>query len=102
MHLSEIQELISEKDKKIKELEEALEIKEKLKWESPVYYIIDDDSKDGPFCQQCSDKDHKLIRLQGKGDGFWECKACKNSYTEERWNARITSGVSDYDPYNND
>lgn len=98
IHFSEIQELVLEKDKQIKELEDSLEIKGKLKWENSLYYLVDQESKEGPFCQKCYDDTKKLIRLQGHNDGFWECKACKNNFTDERWRTRITSAISDYDP----
>jgi len=85
IQFSEIQQLIFDKDKQIKELEDALEIKGKLKWAAPVYYLIEGDSKEGPFCPQCKDNNQKLIRLQGSGNGFWVCKTCKNTFTEERY-----------------
>jgi hypothetical protein len=88
IHFSEIQELVLNKEKQIKELEAALEIKGKLKWENPVYYLFEGNSKGGPFCQQCYDTGKKLIRLQGQNDGFWECKTCKNTFMDERYENR--------------
>jgi hypothetical protein len=59
-----------ERDRKINELEERLDLKAKLTWEKPYYWIVDRDKKDGPFYQQCYDTDGKLIRLQGSGDAI--------------------------------
>ncbi|NKE72375.1 hypothetical protein [Candidatus Manganitrophus noduliformans] len=99
MQVAEIQDLISTKDKKIKELEEAIEIKAKLKWEAPYYWLVDKE-KDGPFCQQCYDKDSELIHLQGNGEGYWNCKTCKNHYTDSRYKQDFTSVVeSKFDPW---
>ncbi|UCH95558.1 MAG: hypothetical protein JSV88_01585 [Candidatus Aminicenantes bacterium] len=77
-----LQNLISEKDEKIKKLEEALEIKQKLRYEAPYYWLVDDSTKEGPFCQVCYDTDRKLIHLQGNREGYWCCKVCKNDYTD--------------------
>lgn len=81
--------MLSEKDEKIKKLKEALEIKQKLRYEAPYYWLEDGSKKEGPFCQACYDTDKKLIRLQSKIKGDWRCKVCKNyyydsSYSDER------------------
>jgi hypothetical protein len=81
---AEIQELISSKNKRIKELEEAVETKVKLQWQAPFYWSMDEEKRDGPFCQQCYDKDNKLIRLQDRSQGNWECKTCKNFYKDHK------------------
>ena len=82
--LAEIQQSMLEKDNIIQELRDKLELKEKLSWERPCYWINEAEKKDGPFCQQCYDKDDKLVRLQKLGVGRWECKVCKNIfYTED-------------------
>jgi hypothetical protein len=67
---------------RLRELEEAISIREKLIWEPPYYFLkIDESKKDGPFCQQCYDKDKKLIRLFRRSDHVWDCKSCKNIYS---------------------
>jgi len=49
---------------KIKELENAIQIKGKLKKEGNLYYLYQEDGeKDGPFCLTCWDDDMKLIHL---------------------------------------
>jgi len=78
--LAEIQQSMLEKDSVIKELKNQIEIKEKLNWDSPFYWLEESGNKDGPFCQQCYDKDNKLIRLQMLEVGSWECKVCKNNF----------------------
>jgi len=62
---------------KIGLLEKKLEIKAKLVWDNPYYWLVDDQEKDGPYCQLCYDKDEKLIRLQElKARGAWQCHSC--------------------------
>ena len=73
--------------KRVKELEESLEIKENITWEAPYYFIEKDGEKDGPFCQNCYDKDGKLIRLQGSRSnaGYWKCHCCDKSVRDDNY-----------------
>jgi ribosomal protein L37AE/L43A len=82
---AELQRLIFDKDEKIKELEEALKIKQNLRYEDPYYWLDVDTKKEGPFCQTCYDSDGKLIRLQGAGEGYWICNVCKNEYADKNF-----------------
>jgi len=71
---------------KIKELESELIKKKEVHWEAPSYWTIaSNGSKTGPFCQQCWDNHEKLIRLQDSGNGCWECKVCRNIYTDDSY-----------------
>ncbi len=83
--IAEIQETLIEKENELKLVKNQLAIKSKLKWESPYYWLIENSQKDGPFCQQCYDKNRELIRLQGNGGGYWECMTCRNSYTDSTY-----------------
>ena len=62
--------------KKIAELENALKLKESIKWKKPSYWL----GEDGPFCQRCYDVNNNLVRLQGGKNDSWNCRECKNSY----------------------
>jgi tRNA(Ile2) C34 agmatinyltransferase TiaS len=97
IEIAGVQELVSEKDKKIKSLEQAADISNKVKYQAPYYWLVDGTSKDGPFCQQCRDKDEALIRLQGHGNGSWECKTCKNTYTDSSYRHEIGRTITDDD-----
>jgi len=80
---------------KILLLEKELEIKAKLEWEKPYYFLVDKDEKEGPYCQLCYDKEHKLIRLQGGNRGSWFCHSCKSSFRDSSYSPsipRVTSG----------
>ncbi|MEW6688059.1 MAG: hypothetical protein AB1452_03100 [Pseudomonadota bacterium] len=64
---------------KVRQLEDGLKIKQQLKFERTAYWLIDGQTKDGPFCQRCYDVDQKLVRLQDY-DGSWFCVACKQGF----------------------
>lgn len=98
IQIADIQQLLMEKDAELKAATERLDVKEKLHWESPYYWLLGETKKEGPFCQHCYDKNHELIRLQGNGEGYWECKACKSSYTDSSWDSSPVV-VRDHDPY---
>ncbi len=85
IQIADIQQLLLDKDNELRAANERLAVKEKLQWEKPYYWLIVDNQKDGPFCQHCYDKHKELIRLQGNGEGYWDCKACKSSYTDSTW-----------------
>ena len=100
IEIAEIQQTLVEKDAEIRAARDQLAVKGKLQWQSPYYWLIEGTQKDGPFCQHCYDKNKELIRLQGNGEGYWECKACKSSYTDSSWDAPGVKVVGrDYDPF---
>ncbi len=67
---------------RLRELEAQLQRETQLTFENGVYWLIDGDAKDGPFCQQCYDADQKLMRLQvvRNSDYRWRCLTCKHVY----------------------
>ena len=75
-----LQEKLALADSTIKQLEAELKVKESIRWSEPLYWLDGQSASDGPFCQHCYDSARKLIRLQGNGEGWYECKVCKNSY----------------------
>jgi hypothetical protein len=89
MDLTNIQQAMTDKDCQIAQLKEQLSVKQELQFEPPYYWLSNGATKEGPFCQVCYDKNQELIRLQGGGKayrlGYWECKACKNSYKDDSY-----------------
>ncbi len=77
----ELQEENAELKEKIGRLEEELKIKGRLTFEKGVYFLVEDDTKDGPYCQRCYDKETKLVRLQDDGD-HWFCYGCSHGYAK--------------------
>ena len=65
---------------RIRELEEELRIKGNMVYEKPSYWLVDDNDKDGPFCQKCYDSGKKVIRLQGGNNDRWACYECQSTY----------------------
>ncbi|MFB0516855.1 MAG: hypothetical protein ACETWG_09680 [Candidatus Neomarinimicrobiota bacterium] len=64
---------------KVRKLEEELHVKGRLVFEKGVYYLVEEDTKEGPYCQRCYDKDTILVRLQDDGD-HWFCYGCSHGY----------------------
>jgi len=49
---------------KIKKLEAELNKQKEVIWEAPYYWVVGDQSKAGPFCQNCYDKSKELIAFK--------------------------------------
>ncbi len=47
----------------VRQLREQLEMRAKMTFENNFYWIVDGDSKDGPFCSRCYDNDHATRRM---------------------------------------
>ena len=88
---AELHSVIFDKDEKIKELEESLNLKQNLHYEAPYYWLGEGENKEGPFCQKCYDDNGKTIRLQGTGKGYWECRVCKSAYKDSNYKAPTVS-----------
>lgn len=77
---AEVKQTILEKDQEIQSLKQQLVLNNEVQYESPYYWRLDGDHKDGPFCQQCYDNEKKLIRLQGGNRDTWCCMTCSNTF----------------------
>ncbi|HXU92477.1 MAG TPA: hypothetical protein VFP33_02350 [Gallionella sp.] len=64
---------------KVRELEQAMKIKEALIFSRNVYWLENEESRDGPYCPRCYDVNGKLVRLQ-PWDDTWACFECKQHY----------------------
>lgn len=99
LQIAEIQELILEKDRSIKALQDELNTRVEVRWEKPYYWREREGNKDGPFCQQCYDNTTKLIRLQSVGTGHWECATCHTYYFDSDFRESGGCAETDFDPY---
>lgn len=64
----------------VNELQQALKLKEQLRWSGSVYWLeAEAGKKEGPYCPRCYDVDGKLVRLQN-WDTDWNCFQCKNLF----------------------
>jgi hypothetical protein len=63
---------------RVKELEQALQFSDTLRFEPPFYYATDDRT---PFCARCWEADRRAIHLKSDWDGRrWECYQCSHVY----------------------
>jgi len=85
MEIADVKSTLLEKDEEILKLKEELKLKEDLIYEQPYYWIKKEDSKDGPYCQNCYDFNKSLIRLQELGTGFWECFSCTKKFKDKNY-----------------
>jgi hypothetical protein len=65
---------------RVRALEDELRLKQQLKFEKSIYWLIDGQAKDGPFCQRCYDVEKNLVRLQDYGLSGWHCVECDHTY----------------------
>jgi len=86
----DIQEKLFNNKKLIKELEEALALKQKLTFVEPAYYEMDKEGKPTgkPYCQTCFEGKGKAIHLvyrdnhdtdQGECE-YWMCYTCEKGF----------------------
>ena len=73
--------------KENEELKAKLDLRSKVKWEEPYYFIESEGERDGPFCQRCYDKTSSLIRLQKHEgvSGEWRCLECTNWFRDSSY-----------------
>ena len=64
---------------KLRDLEEHLNVKSQMQFDGTVYWLERDETKEGPYCQLCYDKEGKLINLQADSER-WRCLGCKKAF----------------------
>jgi len=87
-NIVELKSALIDKDEKIQRLEKELKLKKEMIFEAPVYWHIENNVKDGPFCQKCYDVDKNLVRLQVfdvSHEGAWNCSACGGHYRTKEY-----------------
>lgn len=91
-----VQQTLAESEAQIRELQRKLDVRAQLKWDDPVYWVEGANGREGPYCQRCYDADQKLVRLQGSGDGYYNCRACNCGYTTPEHRAREEAAMRAY------
>lgn len=85
IEVTDVQQLISEKERQIAELEEAFQTKDALVKRFDAYYHVDSDGAPTgePFCMSCWQVKHKKFNLQQLvSDRYVRvCVACGNQYS---------------------
>lgn len=70
----------------LKEFEHGFNLPPKMVYDKGLYWLRasdeDDESREGPFCQACYDKDKKIVRLHRitAPGGGWFCAVCRNQF----------------------
>ncbi|PZQ47413.1 MAG: hypothetical protein DI551_03355 [Micavibrio aeruginosavorus] len=79
-----LKQSILEKDEQILFLKENLadaqrkqKQKENLTYERNVYWLVEGENKDGPYCPGCYGDKEKLVRMT-IGEEYWNCPVCKH------------------------
>jgi hypothetical protein len=84
MEAADVREAMAEKDRRIAELESALELKAVLVRHNDAYYQASATGKltGGPYCSRCWEADHRARHLtRGLGSGTTtHCPTCKSNY----------------------
>ncbi len=65
---------------RISQLESEANTKDNLIYDAPFYWLVQDDKRDGPFCQKCNDSNGKKVRLQNEGNDCWQCLECEGFF----------------------
>ncbi|MCD9186089.1 MAG: hypothetical protein LUM44_06630 [Pyrinomonadaceae bacterium] len=82
----EIQDLLQEKDEKIKELEKAFKLKSKLVFKDFAYFQVDGENNHfgEPLCSYCWDQNQKAVKLTKPQpySSFIICPNCKNTFSK--------------------
>lgn len=101
MEVTQVQVELTDREAKIRDLNSRLEIRESMIWTDPVYWRQNGNTKEGPYCQPCFDKEQRLVRLQSIGTGHWGCRVCNQGFTELGTPHTTQSRISsEYDPFN--
>jgi hypothetical protein len=59
------------------ELEEQLALQGELLPDEGIYWRVEGQTRDGPFCSRCWDVEGRLVRLHVAGlDGWFRCPGC--------------------------
>lgn len=91
-----VQEVLLEAEARIRELEQQMNVRQRLEWREPFYWRTTETGTDGPFCQKCYDVESSLVRLQGDGNGYYECRACKSSYVTQHHRERSAESIQNF------
>ncbi len=63
----------------LNEVAEVLDLAERVEYDGQKYWLNEDGTRKGPFCQLCYDRDGILVHLQSHGT-HWECQSCNSIF----------------------
>jgi len=98
LEAAEVQQLLLERDERIRSLESEARIRAAVVWREPAYWLKNPEEVEEPFCQGCYDDSGKLARLHSDGSGLFECRVCNKSFKSQerksRDSARMKTALS--------
>jgi hypothetical protein len=80
-----VRDLVRDKEERIAELEQLLELKSRLVRVDDAYYEVDSAGErlGSPFCSRCWEVDHKAVHLtRAPLLHDWICPECKSHFTK--------------------
>jgi len=83
-YVAEVEAFVRDRERRISELEQALQIKGHLIRFEDAYYETDSDGQraGSPYCSRCWEADHRAIHLsRAPLVQSWLCPQCKSTFT---------------------
>lgn len=93
LEAADIQQMLVERDDRIRALEREAKIRADLKWREPCYWLSNAEGQEEPYCQHCYDGSQKLVRLHSDNAGAYQCRVCNNGFSTRE---RIERHAADY------
>lgn len=98
--VSDLKTELQAKDLMIKALTEELKFQKSMIIQHTMYYSVDGENTDGPFCNRCYDVDGKAVRLYETRPQSYTCRQCNSWYTKAQPRERTISVIqSSYNPW---
>ena len=83
LEAAEVQQVLLEREERIRVLELEAKIHASLIWREPCYWMKAGEGADEPYCQNCYDDTSKLSRLHTDNEGHFECRVCNKSFKSQ-------------------
>lgn len=68
--------------RQLSEVADVLDLSQCMSFDGQKYWIVEEDRKDGPYCQVCYDREGTLVRLTSH-ERHYQCKSCSNIYMKQ-------------------
>jgi hypothetical protein len=85
VELASVQDTLQQQEREIRELKEKQAFAGNMQYESPYYWHVEGEKRDGPFCQPCWDQKRLAIRLYSNTPGYWSCQVCNNNVMDKNY-----------------
>jgi hypothetical protein len=79
----ELQEENMDLKERLSKVLAQLKNKESVSFKNGMYWQLDGEEPDTPYCPKCHDTNDKLVRMHRDGKGWW-CYQCKDGFGTAR------------------